>query len=108
MTPTRRRAGAAAAGVRPAARWVLRAAGIVHPLVPVPHGYRTSVASTVGGRSGVVRVVRRCGGVSPLQPDVSRGSIVEGECVTGSRPPQCRGAVSSLTGDTRRRGGGPA
>src|SRR4051812_38296424 len=75
MMPTRRRAGAWAAGVSPAARTVLRGAGIDAPLVPVPVGYRTSgAAHTVVGR-GVVLVLLcvSCGGAVPLQPAVSRG-----------------------------------
>ena len=87
--PTRRRAGAAAAGGRPAARRVLREAGIGAPLVPVPGGYRTSgVAPTVGGHGSCWWCGRACGGVVLLQPDVSRRSTAEGECVTGSAPPQ--------------------
>ena len=49
----------------------------------------------------------RCGGVAPLQPDVSRGLIVDGECVTGSGPPQRRGRCVVPHGGTRTGGGGP-
>src|SRR3954468_10578969 len=103
--PTRRRAGAVAAGVRPAARTVLREAGIGAPLVPVPDGYRTSGVAPVGG-GHVVLVVRFCRGVVPLQPDGSRRSAADGECGTATGGPQRVRPVCSLTlpsGGTRRR-----
>src|SRR3954447_11405325 len=108
-----RRAGAAEAGDSPAARTVLRGAGIGAPLVPVPVGYRTSgVAPTVGGHRGRAgrAVVRCCGGVVPLQPDVSRRLTAEGECVTGGVRPQCVAPVACLTlaAVPPERGGGGA
>src|SRR3954451_15653442 len=101
-TPARRRAGAVAAVAGRAgfgrARRVLRRAGMDAPLVPVPHGYRTSVTTpAVGGRLGRAGRAGPAGGVGPLQPDVSRASIADGECVTGSGRPQSLGDVSCLT-----------
>src|SRR4029453_13270858 len=105
MTPTRRRAGAVIAGGSPAARSVLRRAGIDAPLVPVPHGYRTSVAAaTVGGRlggaGGAVLRWRCCswrgpaatGGVAQVDRrwrvcDRFRHAATSGDCVVGHSPP---------------------
>ena len=49
---------------------------------------RSEVAWVVLAFCGAVRR-----GVVPLQPEVSRGSVADGECVTAFGTPQCLGAV---------------
>src|SRR6476469_4729845 len=97
--PTRRRAGAAVAEGRPAARTVLRTAGIGIPLVPVPDGYRTSrpTPSWTCWGGAVLRVTRVVPWRRLLQPRVSRRRATEPECETGSRRPQRLAAVASVT-----------
>src|SRR3712207_3314720 len=69
--PTRRRAGAVSAGLRPAARSVLRAAGIGAPLVPVPRGYRTRWS-----RTPPVEPVACCGpSVVPAREPAATGGV---------------------------------
>ena len=82
----------------------------MQPLVPVPVGYRTSgVTHTVVGHRGRAggAVVLSCGGVVPLQPDVSRRLTAEGECVTGGVAPQRLAGVACLTHAARTPAGAP-
>jgi hypothetical protein len=56
-------------------------------------GADTAGADDAHAEAGVL-VVRSCRGAAPLQPDVSRELIADGECVTGRGGPQRLDGVS--------------